>query len=375
MATQVIVAESDPVLSGALQYITPAVSLYTLKGEIQSNGQTSNILAISAKGPSAAQAETTANAVARSYVNYVTSPHSLLGQVTANILQPAMSATGTSQAKKGIVYGLIGAVAGVLVGVTVGLAISRGDPRLRERDEIANCIGAPVLASFPVTRPTDPAAWMELLESYAPAPVHALHLRQALRQAQIVGLSPDNGIERGGSSLAVLSLSSDPGALAIGPQLAVFAASLGIPTTLIIGPEQDATITSTLRIACSVPPPASSKRPGNLRVAVADSSDTDAGSGPGLRVIVAVVDSRSPRVAETMPATVTLLGVSAGAATAEQLAGTAASAASDGREIVGILVANPEATDRTSGRIPQLAWSAQHSVSIRLKGMTTEMRR
>ena len=44
-----------------------------------------------------------------------------------------------------------------------------------------------------------------------------------------------------GFSLAVLSLSSDPGPLALGPQLAVFAASLGIPTTLVIGPQQDAT--------------------------------------------------------------------------------------------------------------------------------------
>ena len=43
-----------------------------------------------------------------------------------------------------------------------------------------------------------------------------------------------------GSSVAVLSLSSDPGAFALGPQLAVFAASLGIPTALVIGPQQDA---------------------------------------------------------------------------------------------------------------------------------------
>ena len=56
-----------------------------------------------------------------------------------------------------------------------------------------------------------------------------------------------------------------------------------------------------------------------------------------------------------MRTTATVLGVSAGAATAEQLARVAVSAAVDGREIVGILVADPEPADNTTGRIPQLA--------------------
>ena len=64
----------------------------------------------------------------------------------------------------------------------------------------------------------------------------------------------------GGSSLAVLSLSSDPKALALGPQLAVFAASLGIPTALVIGPQQDANATATLRAACAAPPTVPSGR-------------------------------------------------------------------------------------------------------------------
>ena len=36
-----------------------------------------------------------------------------------------------------------------------------------------------------------------------------------------------------------------PGAVAVGPQLATFAASLGIPTALVVGPQQDATVTAT----------------------------------------------------------------------------------------------------------------------------------
>jgi capsular polysaccharide biosynthesis protein len=354
METQTVVAGSDPVLQGALGNITPSVSLQMLRREVQASAQSSNILAVSAEGATAAQAERIANAVARSYISYVTSPHSLLGQVSANMLQPASSATGTSRVEKLIIYGLIGAVAGVLIGVIVALAISRGERKLRERDEIANCIGVPVLASFPVARPTNPTGWTELLAGYDPGAVNALHLRQALQQLRIVGLSPDNGSERGGSSLAILSLSSDPGAVAIGPQLAVFAASLGIPTTLLIGPQQDATVTAALRIASSVPPPSSSKRSRYLRVAVADGPDVG-WPGAALTVLVAVVDAHRPQVADIMPTTSTVLGVSAGGATGEQLARAAASAAAEGREIIGVFVANPEPTDRTTGRLPQLA--------------------
>ena len=56
-----------------------------------------------------------------------------------------------------------------------------------------------------------------------------------------------------------------------------------------------------------------------------------------------------------MRTTATVLGVSAGAATAEQLARVAASAAADGRDIAGILVADPDPADHTTGRLPQLA--------------------
>ena len=76
----------------------------------------------------------------------------------------------------------------------------------------------------------------------------------------------------GGSSLAVLSLSSDPKALALGPQLAVFAASLGIPTALVVGPQQDPNATATLRAACAAPSEPS-ERSRYLRVTVSDQDE------------------------------------------------------------------------------------------------------
>ena len=71
-------------------------------------------------------------------------------------------------------------------------------------------------------------------------------------------------------------------------------------------------------------------------------------------MVVAVIDGRNPQVPATMRTTATLLGVSAGAATADQLARVAISAVSDGREITGILVADPDSDDATTGRLPQV---------------------
>jgi uncharacterized protein involved in exopolysaccharide biosynthesis len=56
MATQVVVASSDPVLSGALPHISPAVSLATLRNRIQVKSLTVSILSISGNGKTAAQA-------------------------------------------------------------------------------------------------------------------------------------------------------------------------------------------------------------------------------------------------------------------------------------------------------------------------------
>ena len=65
-----------------------------------------------------------------------------------------------------------------------------------------------------------------------------------------------------------------------------------------------------------------------------------------MTVVVAVVDGENPQMSDMMHTTTTLLGVSSGAATAEQLARAAVSAVSDGREITGILVATRTPADR-----------------------------
>jgi capsular polysaccharide biosynthesis protein len=374
MATQIVIAGSDPVLSSALPQASPAKSIQALRTKLHITSPATGILSISAQGRTAAQAEATANAVAESYTSYVGSRVSLAGVVSAHVLDAAGSASGTAAIKQLIIYGVLGGILGALIGIIVALVISRRDRRLRECDEIAGSIGIPVLASFPADHPRDPAGWAKLLEDYKPADLDAWRLRNALRQLGMVGFSV-NGDDAGSSSLAVVSLSSDPGAVAVGPQLAVFAASLGISTTLVIGTQQDTGATATLRTACDVLPPASSKRSSYLRVAVSDGGAATRLPGAALTIVVAVVDAQAPRVAETMRATTTVLGVSAGAMTAEQLARAASSAAADGREIDGILVADPESTDHTTGRNPEPPGAIQPSVPRRLRGLTTEIRR
>ena len=267
-ATQDVIATSNHVLSAALPNVRPAMSLNELRSEVHAGSPTGYIISISAQGKVAAEAVATANAVAHSYVDYISSAGNAVGHVPAQLLEQATTATGSARISRLVVYGLVGAVFGALIGVIVLLALGRADRRLRERDEIANSIGVPVLASFPVGHPTDAAGWTKLLEAYKPGALHSMQLRRAIQQLGTAAVDVNSGGESGGWSFAVLSLSSDPGAMALGPQLAVFAASQGIPTALVIGPQQDADVTATLQTACAAPPSASSERPGQLQVTV-----------------------------------------------------------------------------------------------------------
>jgi capsular polysaccharide biosynthesis protein len=364
-ATQEVIASSTPVLQGALPHIQPPVSLAELRGEIQVGSLTSYVISISALGTVAADAEATANAVANSYIGYIGSKSSPVGHTTAKLLAPASSAVGLAPLEALIIDGAIGAISGALIGAILALALNRTDRRLRERDEIANSIGIPVLASIPVARPSDAPAWTRLLDDYQPGVRHALQLQQVLHHLATAAAGADYGENGGGRpSVTILSLSSDRGALALGPQLAAFAASQGIPTVLFLGPQQDPDATAALRIACA--DAARSNRSGLLEAIVSE----HAGEPPdiALTVVIVAVDGRTPRIPDTMQTTTTLLGVSSGAATAEQLARVAVNSDNEGREITGILVADPEPGDPTTGRIPQLSRPAHRRQPTRQKG-------
>ncbi len=73
IGTQVFIADSYPVLSGAARQLQPPLPLQTLRERVQTGKVSSQIISISAQGRTAAQAEDTANTVARSYLTYVSS--------------------------------------------------------------------------------------------------------------------------------------------------------------------------------------------------------------------------------------------------------------------------------------------------------------
>ncbi len=226
--TLVVIATSDPVLSLALPAVRPPVSESKLQKELEVKSLTPGIISIRAQAPTASDAETTANAVARAFVQYITSPQSLSGSTGALLLQPASTAVGRALPVAIAILAIIGLlIAAVLAAIGV-LAAERRDRRLRHRDEIADSIGVPVLASVPVGHPTDAAGWVKLLTEYEPTAVDAWRLRGVLDYLGVIGPAADGASQAERASLAVVSLRSDPGALALGPQLAVFAAGLGI---------------------------------------------------------------------------------------------------------------------------------------------------
>ena len=128
VATQAVIADSDPVLASSLRSIHPAVSLPTLRHRIQAKSVASNILSVTAQGRTAAEAEDAANAVTNSYVAYVSNSMSAAGTMQARVLEPAASATGPSLIGNLLLMGGIGALVGLLVGAIVALAVSRGAP-------------------------------------------------------------------------------------------------------------------------------------------------------------------------------------------------------------------------------------------------------
>jgi capsular polysaccharide biosynthesis protein len=349
--TQAVIAASDPVLLAAARNLHPIIPLETLRHRVKVATVTSTVLAITALGKTASQAQETVNAVADSYVDFVQSPKSPGGKTTAEVLENATPAIGPTLPVRTVETGGLGGLAGALIGIIVVAAIGRTDRRLRERDEIAVAIGAPVLASIPVAHPSDPAGWARLLENYEPTITHAWSLRKALRQ---LGLSEGRSPGQPRVSVAVVSLSSDRRALALGPQLAIFATALGIPTRLVVGQQQESGYTAALSAGCTMTATALSDQSNRLQFATEDSDAVDRYAPAALTVIVEVVDSREPRFSHSSRATATVLGVSAGATTAEQLARVAVGVAATGRDISGALVANPLPSDRTTGNLPQI---------------------
>jgi hypothetical protein len=157
-------------------------------------------------------------------------------------------------------------------------------------------------------------------------------------------------------SLSVISFAEDHKALPIGAQLAAFATSIGIPTAVAVdvAPEEQQDEEEPVTALAvdddddSAPPASPERRlPGDV---------IRLGGEPGkvtLDVQLLVIDREAPQLAGTLHTTRTVVALSSGTVTAEELARLAVAAAADDRTIDGIVLADPDPSDRTIGRVSQ----------------------
>ena len=282
-----------------------------------------------------------------------------------SVIQPATAATGPSTLQRVLTWTPVGALICSILAIAVLFATARRDPRVRLRDEIADAVGSPVLAAVRSRPQRSVAGWSTLLETYEATAVESWAFRQLLR-----GLAPaDHKTEPRAAgkvdhpaSMTVVSLSGDGRGVAIGPQLAAFASSLGIATHLVTAASNERA--ATLWAACA----ADRAAPPRSGLFVGDVPD---GQAIELTITLIVVDRRQPDLSETPATATTIVSVAAGTATEQELARVAVAVDDAGRRIDGIVVADPDEADRTTGRHTLDERSRQVALPMRLTGIAS----
>lgn len=282
-----------------------------------------------------------------------------------SVLQEASPPAGPHLVMRLATWMPLGAAATVALAGGVLLLLRRREPRMGFRDDIADAVGSPVLGAVRSHPQRSVASWRVLVGTYDATAVEAWAFRQVLR-----GLATIEGAQRGRTearqriehprSVCVVTLAGDNAALAVGVQLAAFAASLGIPTRLVPGPGHDraAPLWAALSTQSTVHP-----RNG-LTLGPEDDEDPSA-----LTVVLAVVDRRRPDLSGVPDTTTAVVAVAALSATEQELARAAIAVDDVGRRIDGVLVADPDRADRTSGRHTLDERAARPPLPVRLTGV------
>ena len=267
------------------------------------------------------------------------------GQVPAgaSVIQPASTGNRASFVADALMWVLGGAALFAMLMTLYLLVTNHRDPKLRSRDEIADAVGIPVIASVRARPPRSPHAWRELLRGYTPDSPDAWALRQLLH-----GLLTDSWKEwptGEGFVLVVLSVSGDDAGLAIGPQIASFAASNGIATQLRAAQQHESA--TSLWAACSH---ASTREGLPAALSVVTAPDPLARVDLTVRLVVLDRDTPEPN-ADLVAGGTALLAVSSASVTRRNLADAVVAADQVELTIDGIVVANPDPLDRTTGRL------------------------
>jgi hypothetical protein len=243
--------------------------------------------------------------------------------------------------------------------------MARRDPRLRLRDEIADAVGSPVLAAARSRPQRSVAGWSTLLEAYEATPMESWAFRQLLRG---LVLRDRNETSRAvatlghARSVAVVSLAGDSRGVAMGPQLAAFAASEGIATRLVTTAGHEGA--AALWAACAAEHD-TEVRPGLYVGEAPDGAEID------LTIMLVVADRNQPDLREVPATASTILSIAPGTATEQELARVALAVDDAARRIGGILVADPDQADRTSGRHTLDQRSRHGALPVRLTGIAS----
>jgi hypothetical protein len=339
--------------------------------------------------------------------------------VTPEIVQPAAPATGPSKIRRLVTWALIGGLVAAAGTALVLLIRRRRDPRLRARDDLADAVGSSLLAVVRGRPQGSVAGWLALFETYEAPAEEAWAFRQVLRALAGPADARDpawTGTKRAPGqvehprSLTVIALSGDQRAVAVGPQLAVFAASLGITTRFVAATRHDSV--ASLCAACAtdrglklrgglvldagtegaVPGQDASPRPtgdsltrplngrgareSRLHEAPGDYSAgypprgmTDAAHYEAdLTIVFAIADRKEPSLLDVPPTAATMLAISPGVGTREELARLAVAVDDAGRRIDGVVVADPDPADRTTGRHTLDERAMQTPLPVRMTG-------
>ncbi len=281
-----------------------------------------------------------------------------------SIIQSATAAVGPSLATRVLFFVPIVSLAACLLTAIVMIAFAKRDPNVRLRDEIADAVGSPVLAAVRSRPQRTAAGWLTLLQSYEASPVESWAFRQLLRSLAQSDAKRDlrtAGRVEYPSTIAVASLSGDLRGLAIGPQLAAFATSLGLRTRLITA-RDDTGAAAPLWVACG------SDRVETLNDVLLIGGVPD-GVPVDLTITLFVLDKSNPTLTEAADSTSLVLSVAPGAATEEHLARVAVAADDAGHRLDGVVVASPDSTDRTSGRHTMDERTRHPAVPVRLTGV------
>lgn len=350
-----------------------------------------------------------------------------------DIIQPAAPATGPSLPGRLLTWTVAGALLAV-AGTALVLVIRRlRDPRVRARDDLADAVGSSLLAVVRSRPQRSVAGWLALFETYEPSAEDAWAFRQVLRALAGSGdrdptrtsTKRSPGRLEHPASLTVVALSGDQRGAAVGPQLAAFAASLGIATRFTVATRHDSV--ASLYAACAtgrsselrpglvleahtegatptqdasphpmdaplakplngggaresrlqealgdysvVHPPRGMKETAQQEAAAeAELQEIATQPSVDLTIVFAVADRREPTLLEAPSTAVTMLAISPGVGTREELARLAVAVDDAGGRIDGVVIADPDPSDRTTGRRTLDERALQAPLPVRLTG-------